>query len=72
MDIASTLPSLVERKKYDDKQAHCVAEGVWWVGYRPTRGNSSHNPYLLIDSSEGVLINPGSRADDHLIHRRVY
>jgi len=65
MDTSSVSPSLVERKKYNDKQAHCIAEGIWWIGFRLARGNHSHNPYLLVDASESVLINPGSRADDH-------
>lgn len=69
MKTPSSLPSLVERKQYDDKRAHQIAEGVWWVGYRPAGHHSSHNPVLLIDGGEAVLINPGSRADDH--HRRV-
>ena len=56
--------SLVERKKYDDKLAHQVVPGIWWIGYLEPESQTSHNPYLLVDGREGVLINPGSRADD--------
>jgi flavorubredoxin len=59
----------VERKKYDDRQAHCIGGGIWWIGVRLPHSDNSHNPYLLIDGSEAVLINPGSRADGHF--RRV-
>ncbi len=57
--------SLVERKKFDEKQVHAVAEDIWWVGYKDTSDQCSHNPYLLIDGHESVLINPGSRIEKH-------
>lgn len=56
--------SLVERKKYDEKLAHQVFPVIWWLGYLEPESQTSHNPYLLVDDQEGVLINPGSRADD--------
>jgi flavorubredoxin len=65
MDTPSVPTSLVVRKKYDDEQAHQIAEGIWWVGYFDTNTGSSHNPFLFIDRDEAILINPGSRADDH-------
>jgi flavorubredoxin len=58
---------LVERKKYDDKLAHEITSGIWWIGYVDPEEQTSHNPYLIIDGGEGALINPGSRADD--LHR---
>jgi two-component system cell cycle response regulator len=65
MDTPSVPPSLVERKKYDEKQAHQIARGVWWVGYIDARITCAHNPFLFMDGDEAVLINPGSRADEH-------
>ncbi len=65
MDKPSTPSSLVERKIYDKKQAHQIARGIWWVGYIDANAQCSHNPFLLIDGDEAVLINPGSRADEH-------
>jgi len=65
MKTPSVQPSLVERKIYDHKQAHQIARGIWWVGYIDTNVQCSHNPFLLIDGEEAVLINPGSRADEH-------
>lgn len=65
MDIPSVPISLVERKKYDKKQAHQIARGIWWIGYIDSNIQCSHNPFLLIDNDEAVLINPGSRADEH-------
>ncbi|MEE9442641.1 MAG: hypothetical protein V3V99_08225 [candidate division Zixibacteria bacterium] len=55
--------ALVERKKFDDQKAHTVAPNIWWVGHFDKATNRSHNPYLLMDGREGVLINPGSRAE---------
>jgi flavorubredoxin len=65
MDMPSVPTTLVERKKYDGNQAHQMTEGIWWVGYVDPSIDSSHNPFLLIDGDEAVLINPGSRADEH-------
>lgn len=65
MDTPSTPSSLVERKIYDKKQAHQIARGIWWVGYIDSSIQCSHNPFLLTDGDEAVLINPGSRADEH-------
>ncbi len=69
MDTSSVSSSLVERKRYDHNRAYCIAEGIWWIGFLPAECINSHNTYLLIDGTEGVLINPGSRADAHC--RRV-
>ncbi|MFH1699366.1 MAG: hypothetical protein ABIE07_02165 [Candidatus Zixiibacteriota bacterium] len=65
--------ALVERKKFDDEKAHAVAPDIWWVGNFDKAANRSYNPYLLIDGKEGVLINPGSRADKshEIIKRKV-
>ena len=65
MDMPQMPPSLVERKKYDEKEAHQIARNIWWVGYIDSRIDCSHNPFLLLDEEEAVLINPGSRADEH-------
>ena len=69
MDSTTAGFSLVERKKYDDKSAHQIAEGIWWVGFLDAESGDSHNPYLLVDQDEAVLVNPGSRAEKH--HRIV-
>ena len=61
----SATISLVERKKFDDRQAHAVAGDVWWVGYKDASESCSHNPYLIIDGHEAMLINPGTRSDRH-------
>lgn len=55
--------SLVERKKIDNQKAFAVAPKIWWVGHLDKAENCSHNPYLLLDGDEGVLINPGSRQE---------
>jgi two-component system cell cycle response regulator len=65
MEQPSIPAPLVERKKYDPQLAQNLAPGIWWVGYIDAETVTSHNPYLLIDEDEAVLINPGSRADEH-------
>ncbi|MCK5126670.1 MAG: hypothetical protein KAR42_10475 [candidate division Zixibacteria bacterium] len=62
--MAATI-SLVERKKFNDTQVHAVANNIWWVGYKENGNKCLHNPYLLVDGEESVLINPGSRAENH-------
>lgn len=64
-----TPPSLVERKKFDNNQAHQLTADIWWVGYVDDNNGQSNNPYLLVDNGEGVLINPGSGAEEQF--RRV-
>lgn len=61
----AAMISLVERKKFDDRQVHTVAKDLWWVGFKDNQNTCSHNPYLLADGHESVLINPGSRAEKH-------
>ncbi len=63
--MPSVPPSLVERKKYDEKVAHQIARNIWWIGYIDSRIECSHNPFLFFDEEEAILINPGSRADEH-------
>ena len=64
METPSVPVSLVERKKYDEKTAHRIADGIWWVGFVDTDSRTSHNPFLVVDGTEAVLINPGPRASD--------
>lgn len=63
METTSGSFSLVERKKYDDKTAHQLAQGIWWVGYLDPDRQTSHNPFLVQDKDEAILINPGSRSE---------
>lgn len=65
METSPLTSSLVERKRFDTRKAHAIAPSVWWVGYIDRRQGTSHNPFLLVDGDEAVLINPGSRADEH-------
>ncbi|MEZ5360711.1 MAG: hypothetical protein R3F48_17995 [Candidatus Zixiibacteriota bacterium] len=61
----TAMISLVERKKFDARQVYTVASNIWWVGFKDNENTCSHNPYLLVDGHESLLINPGSRADKH-------
>jgi len=64
MEITTDV-SLVERKKFDNSQPHQIARGIWWVGFYDDIIHNSHNPFLLVDQDEAILINPGSGASDH-------
>lgn len=64
MQQTSTF-SLVERKTYDTNLAHQIVQSICWVGFIDSALQTSHNPFLLIDKGEAMLINPGSRADEH-------
>jgi len=61
MTDTSVSISLVERRSYNNKDAHNIAEGVWWTGYADEDNGRAYNTFLLIDNQEAVLINPGSR-----------
>jgi len=65
MDMPPIPSSLVERRQYDPRQSHQIASGIWWVGYLDDHCGTSHNPFLLMDGNEAILINPGSRVDKH-------
>ncbi len=65
MDTPGNTFSLVERKKYDEKMAHQIAMGIWWVGYIDSERLTSHNPWLIADKHDAVLLNPGSRSDKY-------
>ncbi len=49
-----------------------VAEGVYWVGFYDEKANFHCNPYLLIDGSEAILIDPGSIPHFPVVARKVF
>ena len=65
METSTDPFSLVERKEYDERKSHQVAEGIWWIGFRDRQSKESHNPYLIVEGNEAALINPGSYAREH-------
>ena len=40
-----------------------IADNIFWVGIKDQANGLHCNPYLIIDGSEGVLIDPGSPLD---------
>ena len=60
--------------EYDENKSHEIAPGIYWVGFADRNAGFSNNPYLIIDSDgTGILIDPGSRADEHfnIVKRKV-
>ncbi|MHA1166992.1 MAG: FprA family A-type flavoprotein [Candidatus Hodarchaeales archaeon] len=51
--------------KIDPEKAVEIREGVWWIGWPDKDAGFSNNPYLLVEGEEVVLIDPGSRLDEH-------
>ncbi|MHA1305059.1 MAG: MBL fold metallo-hydrolase, partial [Candidatus Heimdallarchaeaceae archaeon] len=52
--------------EYDETISYEIAPGVHWVGFADHKAGFSNNPYLIIDDDgTGILIDPGSRADEH-------
>lgn len=53
-------------EKLDDMKSYEIMPGIYWVGFADKKAGFSNNPYLLIDKDgTGVLIDPGSRAEEH-------
>ena len=54
-------------ENYNPKHAVLVrgTEDIYWVGFGDSEAGFSNNPYLIVDRDEAVLIDPGSRADEH-------
>lgn len=48
-----------------------VADGIFWVGFRDPRSGLQCNPYLLIESSEAILFDSGSRTDFSTVMMRI-
>lgn len=60
--------------EHDENKSHEIAPGIYWVGFADRNAGFSNNPYLIIDSDgTGILIDPGSRADEHfsIVKRKV-
>ncbi len=60
---------------YDPNHAVLVrgTEDIYWIGFGDPEAGFSNNPYLIVDGDEAVLIDPGSRADEHysIVKRKV-
>jgi flavorubredoxin len=48
-----------------------LADGVFWVGFNDAKSGLQCNPYLIVDGSEAILIDGGSRPDFSTIMRKV-
>ncbi len=53
---------------YNTNKAVEIADNIFWVGIKDQANGLHCNPYLIIDGSEGVLIDPGSPLDfEHVL-----
>lgn len=73
MKRSGTSFSLVERRKFDTDSAHQIAPDIWWVGFLEPDSGEAHNPFLIVDNDEALLINPGSAQDSlrRLIEQKI-
>ncbi|MDR0468743.1 MAG: MBL fold metallo-hydrolase [Peptococcaceae bacterium] len=53
----------MENKELDFYDSIEIAEGIYWVGFFDDKASLRCNPYLVVDGSEAVLIDSGSRND---------
>ncbi|MCY3413183.1 MAG: MBL fold metallo-hydrolase [Candidatus Heimdallarchaeota archaeon] len=42
-----------------------IRPGVWWLGWPDYDAGFSNNPYLIVDGDDAILLDPGSRAEQH-------
>ncbi len=42
-----------------------INKGIYWVGWSDTNAGFANNPYLIVEEEDVVLIDPGSRREDH-------
>ena len=48
-----------------------ISDGIYWVGSSDEKAEINCNPYLIIDSGEGILLDPGSVLDFELVYSNV-
>jgi flavorubredoxin len=53
----------MEPQQPDYNSAVSIAEGIYWVGFYDVQSGLHCNPYLIVDGSESVVIDGGSRPD---------
>ncbi|MHA1791617.1 MAG: MBL fold metallo-hydrolase [Promethearchaeota archaeon] len=50
-----------------------VNDGIYWVGFSDNNAGFSNNPYLIVEGDSVVLLDPGSRREDHfkIVKRKI-
>lgn len=51
------------KEKLDYSRPVQIAEGIYWVGFHDVQSGLHCNPYLIVEGSEAVVIDGGSRPD---------
>ncbi len=49
----------------DPETAVEIKPDLWWVGWPDYHAGFSNNPYLIVEEDQVILIDPGSRHEDH-------
>jgi flavorubredoxin len=62
-----------ERMKINPNDAVEIKPNVWWIGWPDYNAGFSNNPYLIKDGEEYVIIDPGSRLEEHwsVVKRKI-
>lgn len=73
MNKSATSFSLVERRKFEVDSAHQIAPDIWWIGFLEPETGEAHNPFLIIDNDEALLLNPGTAKEScrRLIEKKI-
>lgn len=50
-----------------------IRDGIYWLGWPDKEAGFSNNPYLIIEDDDAILIDPGSRLDEHwsIVKRKI-
>ncbi|MBD3192504.1 MAG: MBL fold metallo-hydrolase [Candidatus Heimdallarchaeota archaeon] len=59
--------------KIDPEKAVEVKPNIWWVGWPDYNAGFANNPYIIKDGNEVILIDPGSRLEEHwsIVKRKI-
>ncbi|MFX1340704.1 MAG: MBL fold metallo-hydrolase [Promethearchaeota archaeon] len=56
-----------------EEKAIQINEGIYWIGFGDPNAGFSNNPYLIIEGDSVIVIDPGSRREDHfsIVKRKI-
>ncbi|MEN8177660.1 MAG: MBL fold metallo-hydrolase [Pseudomonadota bacterium] len=58
-------------KNFDNNSAVAITRDIYWIGFYEESSKLHCNPYIMIDSEDVVLFDPGSIPDFPLVMRKV-
>lgn len=52
-------------KQFDNNNAVAISRDIYWIGFFEASSELHCNPYIMIDSEDVILFDPGSIPDFH-------